>query len=139
MSVKQDTLIRLVEHQKTVYLGANSAEGYPQIKAMLAPRLHEGLQTFYLTTNTSSAHVAQYRLDARGCLYFCDQRYFRALMLEGTVDILEDRLIKERLWQDGDERYYSQGVTDPDYCVLRFNAQSGRFYSNFHSENITIS
>lgn len=34
--------------------------------------------------------------------------------------------------------YYPQGVTDPDYCVLRFTATQGRFYSNFKSENFNI-
>lgn len=30
------------------------------------------------------------------------------------------------------------GVTDPDYCVLRFTADSGRFYSNFRSESFSL-
>jgi general stress protein 26 len=29
----------------------------------------------------------------------------------------------------------AKGVTDPDFCVLRFTAESGRYYSNFKSEN----
>ncbi len=42
------------------------------------------------------------------------------------------------LWQDGDERYYPQGVTDPDYCVLRFVIHEGRYYSDFESETFTV-
>lgn len=34
--------------------------------------------------------------------------------------------------------YYAGGVTDPDYCVLRFTAVRGRFYGNFKSENFRI-
>lgn len=34
--------------------------------------------------------------------------------------------------------YYPGGVTDPDYCVMRFTAVSGRFYSNFHSEDFEV-
>lgn len=138
MSTNPQTLLHLIEHQATVYLGAITAEGFPQIKAMLAPRLHEGLTVFYLTTNTSSRHVAQYRANSKACLYFCDQRYFRGLMLEGFIEVLEDSASKERIWQDGDTLYYPQGVTDPDYCVLRFTAQKGRFYSNFHSSDIAL-
>ncbi|MDR1757408.1 MAG: pyridoxamine 5'-phosphate oxidase, partial [Bacteroidales bacterium] len=33
--------------------------------------------------------------------------------------------------QDGDTMYYKGGVTDPDYCVLKFTATKGRFYCNF--------
>lgn len=42
---------------------------------------------------------------------------------------------KEMIWRDGDTMYYPLGITDPDYCVLKFTAHSGRFYSNFKSEN----
>lgn len=42
------------------------------------------------------------------------------------------------IWQPGDTMYYSKGVTDPDYCVLRFTAREGRFYSKFKSENFEI-
>lgn len=34
--------------------------------------------------------------------------------------------------------YYSRGVTDPDYCVLKFTAEKGRYYHNFKSEDFAI-
>ena len=138
MPSKPQTLLHLIDHQSTAYLGAVAADGFPQIKAMLAPRRHEGLKVFYLTTNTSSRHVAQFRANPQACLYFCDQRYFRGLMLEVFIEVLEDSASKELIWQDGDTLYYPQGVTDPDYCVLRFTAQKGRYYSNFHSSDISL-
>ena len=38
----------------------------------------------------------------------------------------------------GDIMYYPEGVTDSDYCVLKFTATSGRFYSNFKSESFIV-
>jgi general stress protein 26 len=40
--------------------------------------------------------------------------------------------------RDDNTIYYPQGVTDPDYCVLRFTAQSGRYYTNFSSQDFII-
>lgn len=34
-----------------------------------------------------------------------------------------------------DTMYYPEGVTDPNYCVLKFVAASGRCYVNFYSES----
>ena len=34
--------------------------------------------------------------------------------------------------------YYPLGVTDPDYCVLKFTAHNGRFYCKFKSENFNV-
>jgi len=105
---------------------------------MLPPRKREGIKIFYFTTNTSSMRVAQYRENPKACIYFCDKRFFRGVMLKGFMEVLEDSENKEMIWQDGDTMYYPEGVTDPDYCVLKFTTQSGRYYANFHSENLMI-
>ena len=59
-------------------------------------------------------------------------------MLRGTMEVLTDAESKEMIWRDGDTEYYPEGVTDPDYCVLKFTAISGRFYSNYRSEEFTV-
>ncbi len=132
------TIGNLIDKQGVSYFSSVDAEGFPNTKAMLPPRKREGIRTFYFTTNTSSLRVAQYRQDPKACIYFCDKRFFRGVMLKGTVEVLEDAESKEMIWQAGDTMYYPLGVTDPDYCVLKFTAQSGRYYSNFHSEDFTV-
>ena len=139
MNDPNQTIAHLIDQQSAAFIGATDSDGCPSIKAMLPPRKRSGLTTFYLTTNTSSRHVAQYRADPRACLYFCDQRHFRGVLLTGTMEVLEDAESKAFIWQEGDTLYYPLGVTDPDYCVLRFTARKGRFYSNFHSEDFPIS
>lgn len=42
------------------------------------------------------------------------------------------------IWQDGDIMYYKEGVTDPDYCGLKFTSVKGRYYSNFKSEDFEV-
>lgn len=59
-------------------------------------------------------------------------------MLKGTMEVLQDQASKERIWQEGDTMYYPLGVTDPDYCVLRFTSKSGRLYENFGSVDFTV-
>ena len=34
--------------------------------------------------------------------------------------------------------YYPKGKTDPDYCGLKLTVISGRYYSNFKSENFDV-
>ncbi len=105
---------------------------------MLPPRKRIGIKEFYFTTNTSSMRVSQFRENPKACIYFCDKRFFRGVMLIGIIEIKEERTIKEMIWRDGDTMYYSEGVTDPDYCVLCFTASKGRFYSKFNSEDFDI-
>lgn len=113
-------------------------DGYPNTKAMLEPRKREGIKTFYLSTNTSSMRVSQYKKNGKACIYFADNKTFRGIMFKGTMEVMEDQETKNSIWQDGDTMYYSKGVTDPDYCVLKFTAESGRFYTNFTSYNFEV-
>ena len=108
------------------------------MKAMLPPRKRVGIREFYFTTNTSSLRVAQFRKNPNASIYFYDKRFFRGVMLIGRMEVLEDPASKEMIWQEGDTMYYPEGVTDPDYCVLKFVADSGRYYANFHSETFEI-
>ncbi|GBE00003.1 hypothetical protein BMS3Abin07_02049 [bacterium BMS3Abin07] len=55
-----------------------------------------------------------------------------------NLEVLHDSTSKEMIWNDGDEMYYPKGVTDPDYCVLKFTAQNGRYYSNFKSVDFEV-
>ena len=128
----------LIDRQRVSFISSIDSSGYPNTKAMLPPRKREGIKTFYFTTNTSSMRVSQYRKNPKACLYFCEERSFQGVMLKGTMEVLEDAASKEMIWQSGDTMYYSKGVTDPDYCVLRFTAETGRYYASFKSEDFTI-
>lgn len=134
----QSTIGNLIDKQKTAFLGSVDEDGFPNMKAMLAPRIREGIKTFYFTTNTSSKRVAQFKENPKASLYFCDKRFFRGVLLLGTAEVLEDDASKELIWQEGDTMYYPLGVHDPDYCVLRVTVHKGRYYSNFKSEDFEI-
>lgn len=132
------TIGNLIDKQKFSLISSVDEDGFPNTKAMLPPRRRDGIKYFYFTTNTSSMRVQQYRANPKACLYFCDPRFFRGVMLKGTMEVLEDAASKEMIWQEGDTLYYAQGVTDPDYCVLRFTAETGRYYSKFTSETFAV-
>lgn len=134
----EQTVGNIADKLKIAFIGSVDEQGYPNVKAMLRPRKREGIKVFYFTTNTSSMRVCQFLSDNKACVYFCDSRFFRGAMLRGTMEVLTDAESKEMIWRDGDTEYYPEGVTDPDYCVLKFTAISGRFYSNYRSEEFTV-
>ncbi len=93
----EKTVGNMIDKLKTAFIGSIDSEGFPNIKAMLQPRKREGIKTVYLTTNTSSMRVAQYRENNHACIYFCDTRFFRGVMLRGTMDVLTDSASKEMM------------------------------------------
>jgi general stress protein 26 len=134
----EQTIGNLIDKQDVVFIASVDEDGFPNMKAMLPPRKRDGIKIFWFTTNTSSMRAAQYRANPKASIYFYDKRFFRGVMLKGTMEVLTDAESKEMIWRNGDTVYYPGGVTDPDYCVLRFTATSGRYYANFKSEDFKV-
>lgn len=129
--------LELVGKSNIVMLGSVDAEGYPEIRAMLKME-HEGLEEFWFTTNVSSHKIPQLRANSKASLYFVDTIHFIGLSLIGVVDIHCDPQSKRRLWREGFEKYYPEGVDDPDYCVLRFKAVSGEYYHKLQTVRFLV-
>lgn len=134
----EQTIGNLIDKQSTAFIGSVDENGFPNMKAMLAPRARDGIKVFYFTTNTPSMRVKQFRTNPKACLYFYDKRFFRGVQLVGTMEICEDNDSKEMIWRDGDTLYYAEGVHDPNYCVIKFTAEKGRYYCNFKSEDFEV-
>lgn len=133
-------LEKFIDQQKVSFICSIDQEKYPNVRAMLAPRKRVGLREFYFSTNTSSAKVQQYRHNPKASIYFCHKGLIKyvGLMLKGEMTVLTDQEVKNLIWQPGDKIYYKQGVTDPDYCVLKFTATSGNYYCDFKTESFAI-
>lgn len=129
-----------IDKQGVAFIGSVDEEGFPNMKAMLKPRKHDGLTTFYFSTNTSSLRVAQYRANPNACVYFYHKGLVKyvGVMLTGKMEVLTDAKAKEMIWRKGDTRFYQGGVTDPDYCVLRFTAERGRYYQDLKTESFVV-
>jgi general stress protein 26 len=128
----------IISKSGNAFIGSIDSEGFPNIKAMLTPREIRGISEFYFSTNTSSMRVTQFRINPKSSLYFYIGTDFIGLMLTGTMEIMTDKDSKELIWREGDTIYYSKGVSDPDYCVLKFTAEKGRLYENFSSISFDI-
>lgn len=69
------------------------------------------------------------------CIYcFKDGRFLQ----ECTMEVLTDAESRQKIWREGDTEYYPGGVTDPNYCVLRFTAMDGRYYNNFNHRSFVL-
>jgi len=132
-------IFNFIEKQTTAFLASVDEEGFPNVKAMFAPRKIEG-DCFYFTTNLSSMRSGQYQKNPKASLYFYSKGRFKyeGLMLIGTMEVLQDAQIKEEIWRTGDTMYYREGVTDPDYCVLKFTALKGRHYCGLKTESFVM-
>jgi general stress protein 26 len=138
----KEEMLELLEAAEPAYLATVDAEGFPHTRALfnlhnkdqwpelaafLAP--HAADFAVYFGTNTSSAKVAHVRANPKACAYYCDPKEYRGLMLQGTLEIVDDGAVKRALWYDWWTKYYPGGVDDPDYTVLQLRPALAKYYA----------
>jgi general stress protein 26 len=133
----RESIVSLRKNSGTAYLASINGEGYPVMRAMLVLE-HDGFGTQFFSTNTSSGKVRYYQNNPKASVYYCEPREYKGVLFIGKMQVCTDQETKDFLWREGFERYYPKGVTDPDYCVLKFTAKQGCFYNGPNSANFLI-
>lgn len=133
----REQIFQFISRQKTAFIASIDECGYPVIRAMLAPRKTDG-NDIYFTTNTSSKKIRHYAENGKACVYFYKRGKFkyRGVSITGEMEICTDQKTKNEIWRAGDKLFYKQGVTDPDYCVLKFKCKSAEYYCDFKTQTI---
>jgi general stress protein 26 len=131
---------KFIDKQKVSFIASVDDGGFPNVKAMLKPRKRIGLKEFWFSTNTSSMRVKQFMENPKACIYFYHKGLIKyvGVMLNGTMEVLTDQESKDMIWKRGDTLFYKGGVTDPDYCVLKFTAVKGRYYCDLKTESFDV-
>lgn len=132
-------IFKFISKQKTAFIASINEQGYPVIRAMLAPRKIDGNE-IYFSTNISSNKIKQYLANNKACIYFYKRgkiNYQGATMI-GEMQVCTDQATKEEIWRFGDSIFYKQGVTDPDYCVLKFKAITAEYYCDLKKEIVQL-
>ena len=103
----KEQILEFIRKQKTAFIASVDEDGFPNMKAMFAPRKIEG-NCFYFTTNTSSMRAQQFLKNPRASIYFYNRGRFRyeGIMLTGSMEVLLDEEIKKEIWHTGDNMFY---------------------------------
>ena len=131
---------RLHNKVNTFIISCVGEDGYPHTKAVVPDILRDSIDEIYFCTNTSSRFAAAICKNPKACVYF----YIRKLIwegceLKGRMEIVSDLAVKEKHWQEKFKDAYPQkSYTDPDFCLLKFTAETGRHYSWYKLEDFEI-
>ena len=135
------TSLELMESSKAAYLTTIDSEGYPITRAVFNlrnkeqfPELSEFFSeqdnkfVIYISTNTSSSKIDHIQKNPKISVYFCEPEDFKGIMFGGEAETIDDIEIKQKLWLDWWTKYYTKGLEDPDYTLLKLIPKTARFY-----------
>lgn len=122
----------LLEKCEVVTLASINEEGYPRICVMSKIKT-EGIRTMWMATGTHSAKTGHFQQNPKASVcYFSGGD---SVTLLGEIEIVHDAAIKQGLWQDWFVAHFPQGVTDPEYCIFRFDARQATCWIEHCFEN----
>ncbi|MCM1289127.1 MAG: pyridoxamine 5'-phosphate oxidase family protein [Corallococcus sp.] len=130
-------IFKFISKQKTAFIASVDENGYPVIRAMLAPRkIDDG--EIYFSTNTSSKKVKQFIADDKACVYFYKRGKIRyqGVTIIGKMEVCTEQSTKNEIWRTCDRFIYKYGISDPDYCVLKFTCQAAEYYCDLKVETV---
>lgn len=137
----RDEVIAFIKRQGAAIIASIDESGQPKVRAIIKPRKMIGNYIYYFPAKTSSRRVKLFRQNADASIYFYHRGAFccTGIMFKGKMEILQDTEIKEELWRSFDRIFFRKGVTDPNYCVLKFTAVEGRMHRQMRKGNLIVS
>ena len=139
MTIKQKAE-KLYKNVNTFILTCIGTDGYPHTKAVVPGKYRESINEMYFCTNTSSKFAAEISKNSKASVYLYTRKLiWKGCMLKGKMEIVSDLTLKEKYWQNKFKNAYpKKSYTDPEFCVLKFTPETGRFYSWFKPEDFEI-
>ena len=132
---------RLHKSVDVFMLNCVDADGYPMTKAVVPGKYRETINELYFATNTSSNFASSLANNDKASVYFYSKKLLKwqGCYLKGNMEIVTDMKIKEKYWiEKFKDAYAEKTFTDPDFCIIRFIPNNGRYYANFTIEDFEI-
>ena len=126
---------KLLEKCEVVSVSSVTEEGYPRV-CVLAKIKAEGCKTIYFSTGADSVKTKHYRKNPKaGATYYLGGD---SVTLLGKMSVIEDKKLKDSLWQDWFIEHFPGGKDDPDYAIIKFDAEVATIYINRYFETVKL-
>ena len=115
----------------TAFLSTLNLNGVPEARA-LANRINGNVSNdkieLYFTTFGNSPKIEQIKKNNDASIYYYTIDDMRSITLFGKVEVVNDKVLKDKLWRDEFKNYYPKGKDDELYAILKFTPTSYKYY-----------
>jgi general stress protein 26 len=128
MSVsKREHLVNILKDFDTAMLLTRTSTGTLRARPMALAEV-QGDGTIYLAAQINSEKVSELVADPNVALSMQGKLKFASVSGKATVS--RDRSLIEKLWKDSWKVWFPKGKSDPDICIIAFDAHEGEYWDN---------
>ncbi len=141
---------------KVFYLGTIDPQGRPHVRALLNMWNEAEYRDLlgdlegdfyggriYFNTDSDSPKISHIKHNPMVSAYYCLPQNAEGFMIGGKAEVVENQLIKQKLWRKFWKRYYQNGPEDPLYTIVRIIPMYAHYYFKmdnvyFEMENLAL-
>ncbi|GHV29388.1 hypothetical protein FACS1894167_08620 [Synergistales bacterium] len=107
-----------------LFLATNGSHGHPNIRAM-KPLYMDGVKSIWFATALESSKIIELIKCEKAVIYGYSSKTLAEFRLWGSAVILDDAESRKLVWNDNLKEFFTEGMSDPNMRVLRFDTLSG--------------
>jgi general stress protein 26 len=124
---KREHLVNILKDFDTAMLLTRTGGGQLRARPMALAEVQDD-GTVYLAAQINSEKVHELVADPSVGLALQGKMKFASVSGRATVN--RDRSLIERLWKDSWKVWFPNGKSDPDICIIAFDAMEGEYWDN---------
>lgn len=122
---KADLLLNEVH---TVMLTSVNENDYPRTCAITKAGNNGFQEVYFVTSKRSKLHGKVTHFEKNPKASVCYFKGTDSVTLIGEVEFIEDEALKEKVWIESDRRFFSKGLRDPKFRLLKFTTLEATFW-----------
>lgn len=122
---KADLMLKEI---KVATLTSINEQGYPRTCLMTKAADHGFREVFFITSKRSHLHGKAAHFENNSKASVCYFKDADSVTLIGEVEFVDDEALKETLWSESDRQFFSKGIADPKFRLLKFTTLEATFW-----------
>lgn len=119
---------KLLDSVSVATLTSINENGYPRTCLMTKYRNDGFMDVYFVTSKRSKLNGKATHFEHNPKASVCCFSDGDSVTLIGNVEFVEDRVIKKSVWNDVDRRFFSKGIDDPKFRLLKFHTTEATFW-----------
>ncbi len=124
----ENKAVSLIDKCIVATLTSINEKGYPRT-CLLSKAKNNGFTDIYFVTSKRSelnGKATHFENNPKASVcYFSDGD---SVTLIGNVEFVEDRELQESIWNESERKFFSKGIDDPKYRLLKFHTIEATFW-----------
>lgn len=122
---KEQHLVDVLHDFESAMLVTRTQNGELRGRPMALAQV-ESSGDIYFATSLTNDTVAE--IDAEQRVAVTVQGKLKFASISGRVRVTRDRALIDKLWREGWKLWFPEGKSDPNICLLRFEAETGEYW-----------